>query len=178
MKYGVMIITALVVFVLDQLIKWWIVSNLQLGGMMPMIDGIVRLRYTQNRGAAFGMFQEASGILSIVSPIIIAIIIVVFVRLSNLSRISALAAGMIVGGALGNLIDRIRLGYVVDFVDVYGPHLNLGGTIYTFPVFNSGDIGITVGVILFLISLIFSKDPQPAAEDEQHAAPNQTHLAG
>lgn len=190
-KITLMSLTALVVFILDQLTKWWIVSSIQLGGNMAVIDGYIRLRYTQNTGAAFGFLRDGSGILSIVSPIVIASLVIVFVRLGNPTRLSTFAAGLIVGGALGNLIDRIRLGYVVDFIEVYNPHLNLGGNIYTFPVFNVGDSGITIGVILILIGLIFAKEEQPQAQaqtestlDDQSATPsntsasNHTHLAG
>ena len=188
-KLILMFATAVVVFILDQLTKWWIQSNMQVGGMISVIDGFGRLRYTHNTGAAFGFLRDASGILSIFAPIVIAGIVVVFVRLGNPTRLSTLAAGLIVGGALGNLIDRIRLGYVVDFIEVYNPHLDLGGTIYTFPVFNVGDSGITIGVILILAGLIFTKDEpetsqqQPTLDDQptppsNTSTPNQSHLAG
>jgi len=188
-KLTLMLTTALVVLILDQLAKWWISSNMQVGGMISIIDGFGRLRYTHNTGAAFGFLRDASGILSIVSPIVIAGIVIVFVRLGSPTRLSTLAAGLIVGGALGNLIDRIRLGYVVDFIEVYNPHLDLGGTIYTFPVFNVGDSAITIGVILILAGLIFAKDETEVSQqkttlDDQPttpsntSTPNQSHLAG
>jgi signal peptidase II len=187
-RLAIMLATALVVFGLDQLTKWWIVTNIPEGGRISVIDGIAQLRYTHNTGAAFGLFRDASGILSIISPIVIAGIVIAFVRLGHPSRLATFAAGLIVGGALGNLADRLRLGHVVDFIDVYGPHLDIGGTIYTFPVFNVGDSGITVGVILILATLLFGKDeqspqPQPALDDQpstppSSSTPNHTHLAG
>ena len=189
MKYRVLAFTALAVFALDQFTKWLIVANMELGESISALNGFARLRYTQNTGAAFGFLRDATGLLSVLSPLVIAGILVVFIRLGNPSRLATLAAGLIVGGALGNLVDRIRLGYVVDFIDVYGPHLNIGGTIYTWPVFNVGDSGITIGVILILAGLLFSKDEakapqqQPALDDQPSApsnssTPNQTHLAG
>ncbi len=189
MKYRVLAITALVVLVLDQLVKWWIVSTLKLGDTISIIDGFARLRYVQNTGAAFGFLRDATGLLSILSPLVIAGILVAFVRMGNPSRLTTVAAGLIVGGALGNLVDRIRLGYVVDFIEVYGPHLNINNTVYTFPVFNVGDSGITIGVILVLASLIFAKDEnkapqaQPTADDQPTTPPNtstsnNTHVAG
>ena len=187
-RIAIMLTTALVVLVLDQLSKWWITSNLLLGGQVSIIDGFARLRYTHNTGAAVGLFRDASGIISILSPLVIAGIVIVFVRVGHPSRLATFAAGLIVGGALGNLLDRLRLGYVVDFVDVYGPHIDVGGSIYTFPVFNVGDSAITIGVILILGTLLFSKEEkasqtQPALDDQPSnppgsSTPNQTHLAG
>lgn len=191
-KITLMLTTAVVVFILDQLTKWWISTNMQVGGMISIIDNFGRLRYTHNTGAAFGFLRDASGFLSVFSPIVIAGIVIAFVRLGNPTRLSTLAAGLIVGGAIGNLLDRLRLGYVVDFIEVYNPHLDLGGKIYTFPVFNVGDSGITIGVILILAGIIFSKDepetikqqstlddqPTPPSNTSNSSTPNQSHLAG
>jgi signal peptidase II len=190
-KYRVLALTALVVLVLDQLTKWWIASNLEVGKSFWIIEGFVRLRHTHNTGAAFGIFQDSTGVLSILSLVIISGILIAFVRWGNLSKLSVFAAGLIVGGALGNLVDRVRLGYVVDFIDVYNPHLDIGGTIYTFPVFNVGDSGITIGVILIMIGLLFGKEEQRLAERQSTrddkpsttsqsptSTPNQTHRAG
>lgn len=180
-KLTLMFATAAVVFILDQLTKWWISSNMQVGGMISIIDGYIRLRYTHNTGAAFGFWRDGSGIISVFAPIVIAGIVIVFVRLGNPSRLSTLAAGLIVGGALGNLLDRLRLGYVVDFVEVYNPNINWGGTIYTFPVFNVGDSGITIGVILILAVMIFSKEEKENTQQQSslddNPTPNQSHLA-
>src|SRR4029077_19390246 len=126
-----------VVLVLDQVTKLWISSSLELGQTSPIIDGYIRLRYTQNTGAAFGIFSDSTGILSIVSLVVIVGIVVAFVRLGNPTWLSVLAAGLVLGGALGNLADRVRLGYVVDFVEVFKPQLNLNNVVYTFPVFNA-----------------------------------------
>jgi signal peptidase II len=156
-----------VVLVLDQLSKLWVSATMQVGDLQTVIDGFVRLRYTHNTGAAFGIFRDATGILSILSLVIITGIVVAFVRLGNPTTMSTLASGLVVGGALGNLVDRVRLGYVVDFVEVYGPHLEFNNTIYTFPVFNVGDSGITVGVILILIGLLFTREP--ATDDRRPA---------
>ncbi len=157
-----MSLAALVVLVLDQLTKLWISSSLELGQTSPIIEGYVRLRYTQNTGAAFGIFSDSTGILSIVSVVVITGIVVAFVRLGNPSWLSVLAAGLVIGGALGNFADRIRLGYVRDFIEVYRPQLTLNNTVYTFPVFNTADSAITVGVILILIGLLFGKTGEPA----------------
>ena len=186
-KLALMLITALAVFILDQLTKWWVASTMQVAGRISIIDGFAQLRYTHNTGAAFGLFRDASSLLSVLSPLVIAGIVLAFVRISNPAPLSTFAAGLIVGGALGNLLDRLRLGYVVDFIEVYGPHLDIGGTIYTFPVFNVGDSAITIGVILILAGLLFAKEEQapqaqPAMDDQPSTPPNSsttnhTHLA-
>jgi signal peptidase II len=84
------------------------------------------------------------------------------VRLGKLSWLSVLAAGLVLGGALGNLVDRVRLGYVVDFIEVYRPQITINNTVYIFPVFNVADSAITVGVILILIGLLFGKSNETA----------------
>ena len=157
-----MSVAALVVLALDQITKFWISSSMMLGTNIQVIEGFARLRYTHNTGAAFGLFADSTGILSILSLPVIIGILVAFVRLSHPTNLSVLAAGLVVGGAVGNLVDRIRLGYVVDFVDVYGPHIKINDMVYTFPVFNAADSAITVGVILILAGLLFGKAAESA----------------
>ena len=153
--YIFMAVAAAVVLVLDQLTKLWVTSAMEPGDMVSIVDGFARLRYTQNSGAAFGLFPDASGIISVLALLVIMGILVAFVRLGHPGKLSVLAAGLVVGGALGNLLDRLRLGSVVDFVDVYGPRLQLGDRIYTWPVFNVADSAITVGVILVMAGILF-----------------------
>ena len=151
-----MAVVAAVVLVLDQITKLWVTSTMEPGDMVSIVDGFARFRFTQNSGASFGLFPDSSGIISVLALLVIIAILVAFVRLGHPSRLSVLAAGLVVGGALGNLLDRLRLGYVVDFVDVYGPHLTIGDRIYTWPVFNVADSGITVGTILVLAGILFT----------------------
>jgi lipoprotein signal peptidase len=101
---------------------------------------------------------------------------VAFVRLGNPTWLSVLAAGLVLGGALGNLADRVRLGYVVDFIEVFKPQLNLNNVVYTFPVFNAADSAITVGVILILIGLLFGKTGEPATARADTTTPAGTDL--
>ena len=166
-SFNLMSIAALIILALDQITKLWISGSMTVGQDITVIEGFARLRYTHNSGAAFGLFSDATGILSIISMLVIVGILVAFVRLGHPGRLSVLAAGLVVGGALGNLVDRVRLGYVVDFVEVYGAHIKIGNTIYTFPVFNVADSAITVGVILILATLLFTgnKEPSPSAEN-------------
>jgi signal peptidase II len=152
-----MALIALVVLVLDQLTKAWIASNMAVHETREIVEGVVRLRYTQNTGAAFGFFQGWTGALSIAAATIVVAILMSATRVSNGNRANMLALGLVLGGALGNLADRVRLGYVVDFFEVHGLRLNLNDTVYTWPVFNVADSAITIGVILLIVTLIFGK---------------------
>jgi signal peptidase II len=165
---------AVTVLVLDQATKAWITSSMVSHDVRVIIEGFLRLRYTENTGAAFGLFQGWTGALSIVAVAIISILVLSASRIGSGSRVLLLALGLVLGGATGNLTDRIRLGYVVDFIEVYGPHVDLNGTIYTFPVFNVADSAITVGVLLIIATMLFGNqesharprpaDPQPPPE--------------
>ena len=161
-----MALAAGLVLVLDQLTKAWIVSNIIPNGTREVINGFARLRYTENTGAAFGLFQGWTGILSILAVVVVMAIIASAQRVGNGSRMSMLALGLVTGGAIGNLIDRVRLGYVVDFIEVYAARVNVNNTVYTFPVFNVADSAISIGVILLLLTLFLQKDePAPVSAD-------------
>jgi len=162
-----MSVVALLVLALDQTSKAWITSNMVSHETRNIIEGFLRLRYTANTGAAFGIFRDSSAILSVAAIIIIGVIVLSAARAGSVNRMLMLALGLVLGGAVGNLIDRLRLGHVVDFIEVYNPRLEIGGTFYSFPVFNVADSSITVGVILIIASLLFGQhesNPQPAPD--------------
>jgi signal peptidase II len=139
---------ALVIAAIDQFSKGWIQSNLTPGQSLPE-TGFFRLTYAQNTGAAFSIFYGYNGILIVAASL--GVILILFYYFYIYRRMPYLdtpwnkvALAMILGGTVGNLIDRIRLGYVRDFLDV-GP----------WPVFNAADSCTVVGVILFAFSLLF-----------------------
>ncbi|MFC1992345.1 signal peptidase II [Chloroflexota bacterium] len=143
----IFLVTALLVAAADQLSKTWIRSNLALGQSLPE-TGFPRLIHAQNTGSAFGLFQGQSSALIIVAIIGIALILIlafIVYRRSPLldSRLGRLALSLILGGAVGNLTDRLRFGSVTDFIDVG-----------FWPVFNVADSAVTVGVIIFAYSLL------------------------
>ncbi|MFC2025439.1 signal peptidase II [Chloroflexota bacterium] len=147
-QYVAFFLTASLVVAADQLTKIWIRSNLAVGGSLFEI-GLFRLTHIHNTGAAFGLFQSYSFILTIVAIVGIAVVLLFglfflhqFSFLDN--RLIRLTLGLILGGTVGNLIDRISLGYVTDFIDF---------TVW--PAFNIADSAIVVGVILFAYSLLF-----------------------
>ncbi len=143
----VFLLTALLIVAADQLSKIWIRSNLDPRESLPE-TGFFRLTHTYNTGAAFGLFQDHSFALTIVALIGIAAILlyVLFIyRRSPIldSRLGWSGLGLILGGTTGNLIDRLRLGYITDFIDVG-----------VWPAFNIADSAIVVGAIILAYSLL------------------------
>jgi signal peptidase II len=162
-----MVVVAALVLALDQTSKAWITANMLSHEVRPIVEGIVRLRYTENTGAAFGLFQGGTMALSVAAAAIIAVIVLSVTRMGAGNPLLMFALAMVLGGAIGNLSDRLRLGYVVDFIEVNGLRVDLGGTVYTFPVFNVADSAITIGVLLIMAGLLFgNNDTQPATSAE------------
>ena len=140
-------LTALLVVSADQLSKLWIRSNLTVGESLPE-TGFFRLTHVKNTGAAFGLFQDQSTILTIAAIIGIAVLLflVLFMyrRFYFLNTMPGnLSLGLILGGTVGNLIDRLSSGYVTDFIDIG-----------FWPAFNLADSAVVVGAILLAYSLV------------------------
>jgi signal peptidase II len=134
--------TAAAVAIVDQLTKAAIVAAIgpaQETHRVEIVDGWVALEYAENRGVAFGMFAGLGSLLTVISVVFVAGMLVSFARTVDPPWWQIAAIGAIVGGAVGNLVDRIRLGYVVDFVSI-GP----------WPNFNAGDTAITLGVLALI----------------------------
>ncbi|WP_312690161.1 signal peptidase II [Brevundimonas nasdae] len=153
---------AIVVVLLDQISKAWIISGLQLQeiGRVPVIRPILNFSWVENTGVSFGLFSggEARWGLSIFS--IIVSIALGWWALKSQRRLLISAIGLVMGGAIGNAIDRVRFGYVVDFIDFSGTGV--------FPwVFNVADSAITIGVVLLILDTLLSERAAkvgPAAE--------------
>ena len=143
----VFFLTALPLVAADQLSKFWIRSNLATGESLFEV-GFFRLIHVHNTGAAFGLFQGQSFLLTIIALVGVAALLLYalffyrkFPFLGN--RLGKLALGLVLGGTVGNLIDRIHLGYVTDFIDFD-----------VWPAFNIADSAIVVGIIMLAYSLI------------------------
>ena len=158
----------LVVFVLslaaDQLTKGLVNANLTYSDRVPVIEGFFYLTHVRNAGAAFGLLSDGPPTLRLVffigvSVVAIGIIISFFLRLAPGDRLSALALGLILGGAMGNLTDRIRFGEVVDFL-----HFRVWGG-YSWPDFNIADSCIVVGVALLVLELLATEGESRAQAD-------------
>ncbi|MCL7488292.1 MAG: signal peptidase II [Desulfobulbaceae bacterium] len=152
------VLLIILVVVLDQLSKLWVVGNFDLYESWPVIPGFFSLTYLTNTGAAFGILAGHPTWwrqVFFVTVALVALVVIGFMyrRLRNESGWYEVSLAFIAGGALGNVIDRVRLGSVVDFLDVYiGTH--------HWPAFNIADSAITVGVAVFLVKNIFF-DEQP-----------------
>lgn len=148
---------ALLVIVLDQLSKWWILSVHRLPERISTeVLPFFSLTMVWNRGVAFGLMRadaEAGRWLLAAFSLALSIVLIVWAR-RNTRPWTAVALGLVIGGAIGNLIDRVRLGAVADFLDF---------TDLYFPwVFNVADAGITVGTILLLVDSLLAPDPAKA----------------
>ncbi|GAB6100706.1 signal peptidase II [Halanaerocella petrolearia] len=132
------LITFLITLVLDQVTKYMIVKEFILYQSMPIIENIFHLTYVQNRGAAFGILQGRVSFFIIVTLLLIAVLIYFLRELPLDNFLNCFALGLAIAGAIGNLIDRVRLGYVIDFFDFR-----------VWPVFNIADSAIVVAVIIF-----------------------------
>ena len=142
------------ILVADQLTKLWALRELVPGGSVRVVDGFFSLTLVMNPGLAFGMlaglpegFRWAVGLLAVVALMVLAGVAVRLLPQGGL--LSRLAIGLIFGGAIGNLIDRVRFGAVVDFLDFYwrGWH---------WPAFNVADSAISVGVALLAVQMILA----------------------
>jgi signal peptidase II len=150
------------VVVLDQATKLLVDRVLALHESHQVVDGFLRLTYVRNRGAAFGILSDAelpyqSALFSLLSLAALTAIALYAWRLPAESRLPKTALALIMGGAVGNLVDRMRLGYVIDFVDAYvGPH--------HWPAFNVADSAISIGVALLIVDMFWHPHSQVAGE--------------
>jgi signal peptidase II len=147
----------------DQLTKQWIIANVHYGERIEIIPGFFNLTHVRNPGGAFSFFAsgpvEVRMAFFIGSTLLALVLLLVFLRQHPPeTRLAPLALGMIMGGALGNLIDRLRYGEVIDFLDV---HL-WGG--YTWPTFNVADSAIVVGVVILMVEIFFFQEQAPSEE--------------
>src|SRR5208283_1545451 len=153
---------AAIVLLLDRLAKWAVASNIQLHDSVAVIPGFFHLTHVQNTGAAFGLFAESTAqwkIGALVSFSVIALIIVSALLWKNSHALSTTTIGLslILGGATGNLWDRMTAGRVVDFLDFYV------GT-YHWPAFNVADSAIVIGAVLLVSEIVFAKSGDEAVK--------------
>lgn len=148
-------IVVVLVLIADQAVKFWTTKNIILGAVgadcVKLIDGVVHMTNVHNYGAAFGIFQNARWPLTIISLLFVIAIIALINREIIHTKFGRWTAALIVAGALGNCIDRLLYGYVVDMFEV---------EFFNFAVFNVADIFITVCGILFCIHLILHNEPE------------------
>ena len=135
------VIVAVVWFVLDRVTKVWVVNDLNLYERREVIEDVFAIHSTRNYGIAFSLFSNAGSLVVIGTLIVGALLFYFMTRVDPSDLIMVFGGALITAGAIGNLVDRVKDGYVVDFLQF--PH---------FPTFNVADIGITVGVVFVLLS--------------------------
>lgn len=151
-------VVAAAIFVVDQLVKLWIIAGigLQAKGSINLLP-VLSLTWVENRGVSMGLLQADGAkerwILTAVTALIAAG--VAWWMRKETNRIDILALALVLGGALGNIVDRVRFGYVVDFV-----HVHVGE--WSFYVFNVADAAITIGVAILLLRAFFERKPAAA----------------
>ena len=153
---------ALAVLFLDQMTKHWIATRFTLHETQPLISGFFNLVHVRNRGMAFGIMNEPGaadwGFVFLLGATLgaVALLLFWFYRLRPGEKGMAFPLALVLGGAAGNLLDRVRLGEVIDFLDFYAGQ-------YHWPAFNVADSAITVGTIWLATSLLF----HPASKEKK-----------
>jgi len=146
-KYVIIILIACVVVGFDQWTKWLVTKNIPLNasflpGWLDWLEPYARFTHIQNSGASFGMFQNGNAVFTILALLIVGGMLYYVSKMEAVGKWMILAVGLYMGGAIGNLVDRLTVGKVTDFISV--------GTFY---IFNLADASINIAVVLLLISL-------------------------
>ena len=153
-------ILALVLVALDQLVKYLVLQNIPLGGHVPFIPYILELTYVQNTGAAFSIFSEHTWVLALVSLVMSVVLALALWKNFFRHPLGKVTLTLLLAGAVGNLIDRVFRGFVVDMFNVL---------FMNFAVFNVADICVVVGGIAAGVYYLFLMDKlEPKAEEEPH----------
>lgn len=147
MLYFIYLLIITILVILDQYVKNLVVLNIPFGEHINLIDNFFSLTYVRNYGAGFSILQNATVFLSLLSIVAIIVLTYMLFKTKNNDTLSKISYLLIISGAIGNLIDRIRLGYVVDFLDFI--IIN-----YDYPVFNIADSFITIGCFLLIFMVI------------------------
>ena len=165
-KYRLGVVVALVIFVLDQLTKWLVTGPLginQLGHQLVLLP-IFNFTYTENYGISLGLLNAKTEVgrwMLVAMTSAIAVGVFIWIGREK-NRFDQMALGMVLGGALGNILDRVRHGYVVDFADLHF------GDFRPFLVFNVGDAAISIAVVILLLrAFLTRKEPETGSGPEE-----------
>lgn len=163
-RYLLLTAITVTVIVLDQATKYWITESMRLHESIPVVPNLFSFTYIRNPGAAFGLLAGSSNafrtvFFGVTSLFALALLGTILVRLPDRDWIGQVSIAGILGGAIGNLIDRLRFGEVIDFLDVYVES-------YHWPAFNVADSAISVGVVFLIIHFALERKetPLPASE--------------
>ncbi|MGO4887854.1 signal peptidase II [Anaerobacillus sp. MEB173] len=141
-------VVAIVILISDQVTKWLIVKTMELGESIPIIENIFYITSHRNRGAAFGILQGQMWFFYVVTVFVVGFVIYYLHKEAKNKPLMGLSLGLVLGGAIGNFIDRVFRGEVVDFLDVII-------ITYDFPIFNVADSALVVGLIVIMVYVLF-----------------------
>ena len=159
-RYNVLLVVGSLVVLIDQITKVWVDKTMRLYESTPIVPNLLDLHYIRNAGAAFGFLSGSHQgfripFFILVSSVAIGIILFLFYKLEESEIMMPVALSLVLGGAIGNLIDRIRLGEVIDFILFHYKA-------FQWPAFNVADIAITAGVTLLVFRIFVLEKRQPA----------------
>jgi signal peptidase II len=138
------LLLAFTVALSDQLLKGWVVANYKPNTPVPVLGDWLRIDFIHNSGGLFGILQDSAAIFAVVTVIVVAVLIALEIGSGWRSWLVTVTLGLLLGGAIGNFIDRIRLGYVIDFADI-----GIGS--WRFYIFNVADAAVTVSILLMIV---------------------------
>jgi signal peptidase II len=136
---------ACTIAVADQLLKRWVMNHFVVNTPSPIVDDWFRIDFIHNGGGLFGLFQGSAPIFAVVTLVVVAVLVGLEVGSGWRSWLVTITLGLLLGGAIGNFIDRIRFGYVVDFADI-----GIGNLRFPY-IFNIADSAVTVAILLMLV---------------------------
>ncbi|WP_275117805.1 signal peptidase II [Alkalihalobacterium chitinilyticum] len=140
-------VIAVIIILFDQWTKWIVVHSMEIGERIPLIENVLYFTSHRNQGAAFGILQGQMWFFYIVTVFVVGFIVYYIQKEAKKSILLGVSLGLILGGAIGNFIDRVFRGEVVDFIDTFI-------FTYNFPIFNVADSALCVGVALIFIKII------------------------
>jgi signal peptidase II len=143
-------IIAFLVIILDQVTKWKVVMEMDLGQRIHIIENLLYFTSHRNKGAAFGILQGQMWLFYIVTLFVLVIVVYYIQKYAKESLLLGIALGLVLGGAIGNFIDRLFRGEVVDFIDVYIFR-------YNFAIFNVADMALVMGVGFYMIQIFLEE---------------------
>ena len=148
------LLVALAVVLLDQATKEWVRGAFSLHESIPVIPGFFHLTYIRNTGAAWGMFSGQNLTLSLLAFAMLLVLVFFRRKIMPPGRLHRIALGLLCGGIVGNLFDRLRLDYVVDFLDFFVRD-------WHWPAFNIADSAICIGVAIYMLGTLLAKPARP-----------------
>ena len=144
------LLVAILVVLLDQATKEWVRGAFSLHESLPVVPGFFHLTYIRNTGAAWGMFSGQNIALSVLALVMLVVLVLFRRKILPPGRVHRVALGLLCGGIVGNLFDRLRLDYVTDFLDFYYRD-------WHFPAFNVADSAICIAVAIYILGTLFAK---------------------